>query len=199
MRDFDALRRRCEDQLKSLVAPMGREMDCRRQEWLIDESKAALAALLRRPPELRPLAAADLVVANRGPRRGHAPVLSAHPPLDSCMTDTRRLCDEAHSVLACGVVICDCSMKSSSAAMTPVPSGGTMRLSAISLALCFGLVPFAAHATVDPTQHHRALHHAQRHAIPAKATALVPAVKVDDDADGLSRNPNDCNRGCIDN
>ena len=73
-----------------------------------------------------------------------------------------------------------------------------MKLSAISLALCLGLVPFAAHATADAALHHRALHHAQRHAIPAKATALVPAVKVDDDADGLSRNPNDCNRGCID-
>jgi TRAP-type uncharacterized transport system substrate-binding protein len=51
MRDFDALRRRCEDQLKSLVTPMGREMYYRYQEWLIDESRAALAALLRRPPK----------------------------------------------------------------------------------------------------------------------------------------------------
>jgi hypothetical protein len=50
MRDFDALRRRCEDQLKSLVTPMGREMYYRRQEWLIDEEKAAPAALLRPPP-----------------------------------------------------------------------------------------------------------------------------------------------------
>jgi hypothetical protein len=50
MRDFDALRRRCEDQLKSLVTPMGREMYYRYQEWLIDESRAALAALLRSPP-----------------------------------------------------------------------------------------------------------------------------------------------------
>ena len=50
MRDFDALRRRCEDQLKSLVTPMGREMYYRRKEWLIDEEKAALAALLRPPP-----------------------------------------------------------------------------------------------------------------------------------------------------
>jgi hypothetical protein len=49
MRDFDALRRRCEGQLKSLVTPMGREMYYRYQEWLIDESKAALAALLRQP------------------------------------------------------------------------------------------------------------------------------------------------------
>jgi TRAP-type uncharacterized transport system substrate-binding protein len=49
MRDFDALRRRCEDQLKSLVTPMGREMYYRYQEWLIDEARVALAALLRPP------------------------------------------------------------------------------------------------------------------------------------------------------
>jgi TRAP transporter TAXI family solute receptor len=50
MKDFDALRRLCEDQLRSLVTPMGREMYYRYQEWLIDEAKATLAALLRRPP-----------------------------------------------------------------------------------------------------------------------------------------------------
>jgi TRAP-type uncharacterized transport system substrate-binding protein len=49
MKDFDALHRRCEDQLKSLVTPMGSEMYYRYQEWLIDEAKAALAALLRPP------------------------------------------------------------------------------------------------------------------------------------------------------
>jgi TRAP-type uncharacterized transport system substrate-binding protein len=47
MKEFDALRRRCEDQLRSLVTPMGREMYYRYQEWLIDEARAALAALLR--------------------------------------------------------------------------------------------------------------------------------------------------------
>jgi TRAP-type uncharacterized transport system substrate-binding protein len=47
MKDFEALRRLCEDQLKSLVTPMGREMYYRYQEWLIDESKATLAVLLR--------------------------------------------------------------------------------------------------------------------------------------------------------
>jgi TRAP-type uncharacterized transport system substrate-binding protein len=51
MKDFEALRRLCEDQLKSLVTPMGREMYYRYQEWLIDESKATLAALLRQPPK----------------------------------------------------------------------------------------------------------------------------------------------------
>ena len=51
MKDFEALRRLCEDQLKSVVTPMGREMYYRYQEWLIDESKATLAALLRQPPK----------------------------------------------------------------------------------------------------------------------------------------------------
>ena len=73
-----------------------------------------------------------------------------------------------------------------------------MKLSMITLALCFTLASFAAHATA---RHHDPLHHAQqtqRHAIPKTATAFVPAVKVDDDSDGLSRNHEDCNRGCID-
>ena len=77
-----------------------------------------------------------------------------------------------------------------------------MKLSTISLALCFAAVPFAAHATADTAHHHRALrqvHEAQRHAIPMTATAFVPAVKVDDDSDGLTRNRDECNRGCIDN
>jgi hypothetical protein len=73
-----------------------------------------------------------------------------------------------------------------------------MKLSTITLALCFTLAPFAAHATAT---HRDALHQvqrAQRHAIPNTATAFVPAVKLDDDSDGLSRNHEDCNRGCID-
>jgi hypothetical protein len=74
-----------------------------------------------------------------------------------------------------------------------------MKLSTISLATCFALAPFAAHATDTMVQHHRALHQAQRYAIPKSATAFVPGVKVDDDSDGLSRNREDCNRGCIDN
>jgi TRAP transporter TAXI family solute receptor len=49
MKDFDALRRRCEAQLSSYVTPMGSEMYYRYQEWLIDEARVALAALLRSP------------------------------------------------------------------------------------------------------------------------------------------------------
>jgi hypothetical protein len=48
-KEFDALRRRCEDQLGSFVTPMGSEMYYRYQEWLIDEARAALATLLRSP------------------------------------------------------------------------------------------------------------------------------------------------------
>ena len=70
-----------------------------------------------------------------------------------------------------------------------------MKLSTMSLAVCFALAPFAAHAAAQP---HHALHH-QHAAISAKATALAPAVKLDDDADGLTRNRDECNRGCIDN
>jgi hypothetical protein len=73
-----------------------------------------------------------------------------------------------------------------------------MKLSTMTFAMGFALAPFAAQAT---TQHHYALHHApqtQRLAIPVGATAFVPAVKLDDDSDGLTRNRDECNRGCID-
>ena len=49
MTDFDALRRRCEEQLSSYVTPMGSEMYYRYQESLIDEARGALSALLRSP------------------------------------------------------------------------------------------------------------------------------------------------------
>ena len=49
IRDFDVLHRRCEEQLVSYFTPMGSEMYYRYQEWLIDEAKAVLTALLRSP------------------------------------------------------------------------------------------------------------------------------------------------------
>jgi TRAP transporter TAXI family solute receptor len=52
MQEFDALRRRCEEQLSSYVTPMGSEMYYRYQESLIDEAKAVLAALLRPRPSV---------------------------------------------------------------------------------------------------------------------------------------------------
>jgi hypothetical protein len=54
IKDFDALHRRCEEQLVSYVTPMGSEMYYRYQEWLIDEAKAVLAALLRSPGNKAP-------------------------------------------------------------------------------------------------------------------------------------------------
>jgi len=48
MKDLEALRRRCQQQLDSFVTPMGSEMFYRYQESLIDEARATLAALLRR-------------------------------------------------------------------------------------------------------------------------------------------------------
>ena len=47
IKDFDALHRRCEEQLSSYFTPMGSEMYYRYQEWLIDEAKAVLGGLLR--------------------------------------------------------------------------------------------------------------------------------------------------------
>ena len=73
-----------------------------------------------------------------------------------------------------------------------------MKLSTMTLALCFALAPFGAHATENAVRHHRALHH-QHAPISTRATALVPRVRVDDNSDGLTRNHDECNRGCIDN
>ncbi len=47
--DLEALRLRCEEQLRSIVTPMGSEMFYRYQESLIEDAQAMLADLLRRP------------------------------------------------------------------------------------------------------------------------------------------------------
>jgi len=67
------------------------------------------------------------------------------------------------------------------------------------------IVPAAAHAASDgvrPAAHYQRVVH--RHVMPASAEALspsllAPAVRPDDDSDGLTRNRDECNRGCIDN
>ena len=74
-----------------------------------------------------------------------------------------------------------------------------MKPSILSLAMCFSFAPIAAHATTHDRHAVHQVHQAQRYVIPKGATAFVPAVKLDDDSDGLSRNHEDCNRGCIDN
>ena len=48
-RELEALHLRCEEQMSSLVTPMGREMYYRYQESLIEDAQAMLAELLRRP------------------------------------------------------------------------------------------------------------------------------------------------------
>jgi TRAP-type uncharacterized transport system substrate-binding protein len=48
MKDLEALRLRCEDQLRSMITPMGREMYYRYQESLIEDAQVMLADLLRR-------------------------------------------------------------------------------------------------------------------------------------------------------
>jgi uncharacterized protein len=48
MKDLQVLRLRCQDQLRSMVTPMGAEMFYRFQESLIVDAQAILAALLRR-------------------------------------------------------------------------------------------------------------------------------------------------------
>jgi hypothetical protein len=48
IKDLEALRLRCEEQTRSMVTPMGREMYYRYQESMIEEAQAMLAALLRR-------------------------------------------------------------------------------------------------------------------------------------------------------
>ncbi|MBV9910081.1 MAG: hypothetical protein JOY52_21205 [Hyphomicrobiales bacterium] len=74
-----------------------------------------------------------------------------------------------------------------------------MKLSMMCLSICFAFAPIAAHATTYDRHAVHQVRQAQRYVIPKSATAFVPAVKPDDDSDGLSRNHEDCNRGCIDN
>ena len=59
------------------------------------------------------------------------------------------------------------------------------------------------HGTPRPKRHEVTHEPRNRKVIPMTATAfapgVTPAVKLDDDSDGLTRNREECNRGCIDN
>ena len=55
MKDLEALRRRCQDQTRSMVTPMGNEMFYRYQELLIEDAEATLATLLRQSKESKAL------------------------------------------------------------------------------------------------------------------------------------------------
>ena len=65
------------------------------------------------------------------------------------------------------------------------------------------LVVASASAGAQPTYKHKAhVHQFVYMSIPFTATALVPAPVAavrTHETDGLSRNPDDCNYGCIDN
>jgi hypothetical protein len=76
-----------------------------------------------------------------------------------------------------------------------------------ALAITFAVAtafPATANASNDATPHRTHVVVAHVHAIPSSAVALSPsilgpAIRRDDDSDGLSRNTDECNRGCIDN
>ena len=76
----------------------------------------------------------------------------------------------------------------------------TLRSMVASLA---ALVAASASAGAQPTYKHKApVHQFVYMSIPVTATALVPAPVASvrtHETDGLSRNPDDCNYGCIDN
>jgi hypothetical protein len=87
-----------------------------------------------------------------------------------------------------------------------------MRLAAtLTLALSVALAaPIAAYPSdsMRPIHKHRTHGPKVAHAwVHPSATTLAPAITIapvapappDNDSDGLSRNPDDCNRGCIDN
>jgi hypothetical protein len=92
------------------------------------------------------------------------------------------LCDNRHSLRVRAVVICNESIRASSANgdRTFVWLGERMKLSTMSLVLCFAVAPVAARTMV---QHRDTLHQIQRHAMPISAIAFVPAVKLGDNSD----------------
>jgi hypothetical protein len=77
---------------------------------------------------------------------------------------------------------------------------GTLRISALALGVILAASGVAsAHEKTWQVSHQK--HYAAYTAVSPKATAFVPLAlkRVEDDSDGLSRNTNECNRGCIDN
>jgi hypothetical protein len=74
----------------------------------------------------------------------------------------------------------------------------TTTLMALALSLC---APVAVYANDSATKvHHSHVYQRVAHyAIPNNATALSPTVARERETDGLSRDHEDCNMGCIDN
>jgi hypothetical protein len=83
-----------------------------------------------------------------------------------------------------------------------------LTLTSAALALCFALpAPVPAYAfdasSAAVHEHTRHAHHAARAEISPNALALAPTWAMSSadrvkETDGLSRNPDDCNYGCID-
>jgi hypothetical protein len=74
------------------------------------------------------------------------------------------------------------------------------------MSIGFGLsLPVSANASdgvTAPKHSGHAYRVAHQHAIPATAEAVSPAARSvvrEPETDGLSRNPEDCNMGCVDN
>jgi hypothetical protein len=89
------------------------------------------------------------------------------------------------------------------------------RSTALALAFGFSLAgshaAFAVEENVSQVHHHYRVHHhhhattnppvaaeSARHGAPALAKPLAPTT-VNNDSDGLSRDGDDCNEGCLDN
>jgi len=75
-------------------------------------------------------------------------------------------------------------------------------LKTTALVLAFSLcAPAAVYATDSGNQVHKVhVYHRDAHAtIPNNATALSPTLLHEPETDGLSRNRDECNNGCIDN
>jgi len=74
--------------------------------------------------------------------------------------------------------------------------------SAFALTCAAAAFPAAANASDGGTKHRTHVHHVRTipaSAAPLSPSVLAPATSRDDDSDGLTRNTDECNRGCIDN
>ncbi len=74
----------------------------------------------------------------------------------------------------------------------------TTTVMALALSLCASVAVYANDGATKV--HHSHVYQRVAHAaIPDNATALSPTVAHEPETDGLSRNREDCNMGCVDN
>jgi hypothetical protein len=67
----------------------------------------------------------------------------------------------------------------------------------LAFSVCAPAAVYANDSAQQMSKHH--VYHRVQSAIPSTATALSPTLLRAPNSDGLSRNHEDCNRGCIDN